>query len=295
MDIGLKLYEAMISLFSPETYNKVNMLYQSFPLFLSKAFKSFSTSLIIPPANIVIRYKSTKTIKILDLAKYAMLYFRQTDRQFLGGIILRVVKNPEERRGEILDTAEKLFADRGYANTTINDILAVIDIAKGTFYYYYKSKEEVMDAIITRSIAALIDEARSVADDEHLSVNEKLFRVLMLLKDDNSSAAEDRPNNAEMQQKSLVSLVRGLGPVIAEIIEQGKREELLTTKYPLESVEMLLVALKIIFDENIFSYDSGERTARARSFALMMESSLGAPEGSFNYVAEMLSGYPATE
>ena len=63
---------------------------------------------------------------------------------------MRIVKEAEERRNEILDAAERLFSGKGYNHTTINHILDEVQIAKGTFYYYFKSKEEVMDAIIDR-------------------------------------------------------------------------------------------------------------------------------------------------
>jgi AcrR family transcriptional regulator len=47
-----------------------------------------------------------------------------------------------------------LFFTKGYAKTTVNDVLQEIGIAKGTFYYYFKSKEEVMDAVVMRFIDA---------------------------------------------------------------------------------------------------------------------------------------------
>ncbi|TKH46201.1 helix-turn-helix transcriptional regulator, partial [Bacillus cereus] len=65
---------------------------------------------------------------------------------------MRIVKEYEERRKEILETAERLFLTKGYTKTTVNDILKEIGIAKGTFYHYFKSKEEVMDEIIMRII-----------------------------------------------------------------------------------------------------------------------------------------------
>ena len=61
---------------------------------------------------------------------------------------MRISKEYDERKNEILDTAERLFHTKGYEKTTINDILKEVNIAKGTFYYYFKSKEEVMDALI---------------------------------------------------------------------------------------------------------------------------------------------------
>ena len=63
---------------------------------------------------------------------------------------MRISKEHDVRRNEILDKAAGLFEERGYNNTTVNDILREVNIAKGTFYYYFKSKEEVLDAIIDR-------------------------------------------------------------------------------------------------------------------------------------------------
>ena len=75
----------------------------------------------------------------------------------------RIVKEADERRNEILDAAETLITEKGYSKTTIIDILNQVGIAKGTFYYYFKSKEEVMDAIIERFIEQDVQKARLIA------------------------------------------------------------------------------------------------------------------------------------
>ena len=74
---------------------------------------------------------------------------------------MRIIKEYEERRKEILETAERLFLTKGYTKTTVNDILKEIGIAKGTFYHYFKSKEEVMDEIIMRIIKEDVAKAES--------------------------------------------------------------------------------------------------------------------------------------
>jgi len=76
---------------------------------------------------------------------------------------MREVKEHNIRKKEILDKAQALFIKKGYSKTTINDILKAEGIAKGTFYHYFKSKEEVMDALIMRfvSLSAEIIEAKA--------------------------------------------------------------------------------------------------------------------------------------
>ena len=56
------------------------------------------------------------------------------------------MKEHDERRNEIINTAAVLFMEKGYDRCSINDILNKIGIAKGTFYHYFKSKEDVLDA-----------------------------------------------------------------------------------------------------------------------------------------------------
>ena len=59
---------------------------------------------------------------------------------------MRIVKEAAERRNEILDVAERMFCTNGYDNTSTNDILAEIGIARGTLYYHFKNKEDILDA-----------------------------------------------------------------------------------------------------------------------------------------------------
>lgn len=59
-------------------------------------------------------------------------------------------KEAEERKKEILDVAEELFTAKGYDNTSTTDILDRVGIARGTLYYHFKSKEEILDVLINR-------------------------------------------------------------------------------------------------------------------------------------------------
>lgn len=58
---------------------------------------------------------------------------------------MRIVKEADERREEIVNEACAGIRGKGISDTSVNDILAAVNIAKGTFYYYFKSKEELLD------------------------------------------------------------------------------------------------------------------------------------------------------
>ena len=76
---------------------------------------------------------------------------------------MRIVKEAAERKNEILDAAEELFAARGYEETSTGDILDRVGIARGTLYYHFRSKEEILDALIERLNRTMIARAEKAA------------------------------------------------------------------------------------------------------------------------------------
>ncbi|MGO1043651.1 TetR/AcrR family transcriptional regulator [Clostridioides difficile] len=208
---------------------------------------------------------------------------------------MRIIKDPEERKSEILDTAEMLFCTKGYTKTTINDILNEIGIAKGTFYYYFKSKEEVMDEIITRIIDNDINMLKEIASNPDIPVIEKFFQILISQRPKVGGSKEKvinqfhQPNNAEMHQKTIVKTILNFTPILTEVVEQGIREGIFNTKYPKETIEFLLVSSECIFDKGMFDWDNDEILQRAKAFVCIMETILGANKGSFDFVYNMLT------
>src|SRR5690625_3673468 len=92
---------------------------------------------------------------------------------------MRVTKKANERRDEILDVAENLFITKGYAHTTVEAIIQEIGIAKGTFYYYFSSKEDVMNAVVIRIVDRVVQDAMRIVKDTQLNAPEKLFHIIM--------------------------------------------------------------------------------------------------------------------
>jgi len=70
-------------------------------------------------------------------------------------------KPPEVRREELLDAAEKLFLEQGVAATSVDQIVEAADVAKGTFYLYFPSKEQLLAALQQRFVASFRDHLRA--------------------------------------------------------------------------------------------------------------------------------------
>ena len=61
---------------------------------------------------------------------------------------MRVVKKPEERKAEMVAAAAKLFAEQGFVRTSVAEIVSAVDVAKGLFYYYFTTKDDMVKAVV---------------------------------------------------------------------------------------------------------------------------------------------------
>lgn len=203
---------------------------------------------------------------------------------------MRVVKDAEERRNEILDVAERLFATKGFDGTSTNDILEEIGIARGTLYYHFKSKEDILDAMIDRITMRLLGDAAKIANQTEIPVLQRITMTMMAMKVENDLGYEvmeqvHRPQNALLAQKMQEKLLDGINPIITGLIEEGIRQGLCNTEHPTEAVEMMMLYAEITFDSQV------ERTRKVwaqkvAAFIYNVERLLGMEEGSLQeYVA----------
>lgn len=192
---------------------------------------------------------------------------------------MRIVKEADVRRNEILDTAEQLFQKKGYAKTTTGDILQEIGIARGTLYYHFKSKEEILYAAIDRRLERRAEQMEKIAEDHSLDVWQKLYRAIELQKNWGMVAEGLHDvENAQFHQRSFSQGVVYLGPVFKQIVEEGIASGIFENPYPQESVELLLCASQL-FDQGIFQWKKTENDRKADAFLWLLERTLGVQPG----------------
>ncbi|WBW98266.1 TetR/AcrR family transcriptional regulator [Oceanirhabdus sp. W0125-5] len=80
-------------------------------------------------------------------------------------------------RDEIINTAQRLFYSVGYDKTSIQMIINEIDIAKGTFYHYFKSKSELMLEIVKITVEQIVEQLNAVVTNSSLSPIEKINTI----------------------------------------------------------------------------------------------------------------------
>ena len=192
-------------------------------------------------------------------------------------------KEAEERKKEILDAAEALFARKGFDDTSTNDILAEVGIARGTLYYHFASKEDILDAVIERMTAGLLADAKRITKDESLPILERLTKAMLSMNVQSPIGLEimtqmHKPQNALLHQKMQSRLLEGVVPMLTELLEGGIRQGMFQTDYPAQAAEMLMLYSSEAFDV-LAPQTEEERQMRIVGFIYHAERVLGAKQG----------------
>lgn len=201
----------------------------------------------------------------------------------------RTVKAPEERREEIVETADRLFRQHGYANCSVEMIIREIGVAKGTYYYYFKSKQDILEAIVERTLGRIVDMAKGVADDPSLSAMQKMQALLensQIGDGDSLEVAEmlHLPENRELHELTNVQTVLQLSPILAQIVEQGIAEGVFDVDRPLETIQFLFTGAQFLTDGGLFGFSPAEVRSRRLVTQTIIEKTLGAEPGSFGFM-----------
>ena len=136
-----------------------------------------------------------------------------------------MAKTKEERRNEIIETAGKLFEEKGYEQTQVQDIVNEIGVAKGLFYYYFKSKDEVMEELADRYADAIIDAVNKLIDKD-ISTFDRINRIFQIFID----SAEKKfgifmgilnVKNGITHERIFFNVGKKMVPLVTELILSG--------------------------------------------------------------------------
>ncbi len=196
------------------------------------------------------------------------------------------MRKGERRKQELLDIAYRMFITRGYENTSIDDIIAEAGIAKGTYYYYFQSKEQTLEEVIGMMIEKEIEAAGSILDSP-LPVPQKIVAIIASIR----PAPEERtiegalmqPENIIMHQKIKRRLIEKVVPLLTKAAEEGVEQGIFSCDNIPERVRMMLVISSEIFDESCFT----DRDIDV--FIDITEKILGAKSHSMDFIRQLIN------
>lgn len=203
----------------------------------------------------------------------------------------KITFQSKNRKQEIIQTARRMFNTQQYDNTSMQDIIDALGIAKGTIYHYFASKEALLEAVVENIIDENIEHIEALIRGTRRTALEKM--KLLIEKGSISTENEDiltalhARGNELLHTRSLAVATIKLAPLYAKIITQGCKEGVFKTDNPLECAEFIIAGIQFLTDVGIYPWSAEDLKRRARAFPQLVEQQLGAPRGSFDFMSSI--------
>lgn len=193
-----------------------------------------------------------------------------------AGSMTRVLKHPDVRKAEIVQAASKLFKKKGYSNTPIEAIIKEAGIAKGTFYYYFKSKNHILHTIINIISDDLKDHYTEILNNKDLNAIQKLQAMTRgpIKKQKINPLIMDilhKPENRELQEELNIQSVKIIIPLLYKVIEQGHKEGFFKSCPSLETIQIILAGSQFLLDSGLFKWQQKKQDSLLKALEMLLE------------------------
>jgi len=138
-----------------------------------------------------------------------------------------------DTKQELMEIALELFEEKGYDNTTIEDIHTKLGVSKGAFYHYFDSKEDMLEKIAVDFSEGLLTDIREITDNDEISARKKLEKIIVLVlqnkltrrkrRDQIKIALQDR-KNFKLKENIYFKLKERVLTPLEAVLEQGIEE-----------------------------------------------------------------------
>lgn len=194
----------------------------------------------------------------------------------------------------ILDALQNLLEDNTIQNISVSDIARKAGIGKGSIYYYFPSKEAILDALIERNYEKPLTTAKNLASRTEISPFTRMAMILQACH--NSSAAflshgrmdsalgTSAQDLAFLQQKYMNHLISELKPALTEIIKQGIHSGEIQFEYPAALAEIVLIVLAVKLNNTFLWATAEDSEDTIRGLVALLEKGTGIPRGAVNYL-----------
>lgn len=161
-------------------------------------------------------------------------------------------KDSEERRNEFVEAAERLFKENGIVDTTINSIVKEMDVAKGLFYYYFKSKDDVIDAISEKYNEVFMEMMNASMDKPDYKdrleqyIENSVFSFRNLTKEVENAEVDLTALSRRSIDEALNTSIDGL----ENLLEEGNENGTYSFKYPKYYATIFISGILRLIEDN---------------------------------------------
>lgn len=190
-------------------------------------------------------------------------------------------KHPEETVAKILDIAHTLFLQKGYDQTSMQDIVDALKMSKGAIYHHFHSKEDLLIRMLERDYDQHQHKIEELLKDQSLTGLQRIRSLLHweltapMLREQ-SKLALPIYQNPKIIVQEMYNLIEYGAPQLSRLIEQGNQDGSLSVKFPYETAETLQLLFNFIFYPQLIRFTRDEFIQRIL-FLQEMCNKLGLP------------------
>lgn len=199
-----------------------------------------------------------------------------------------------DKKELILEAAQELMCQMTDKDISVNLIAQKAGVAKGSVYYYFESKDQILDAVVEKCYKNAIHEFFRELDSEKSALQKINLLFNSIIKSEFSNKEKNLIVNLHLSDdlilhhKMKMIAIKEISPVFTALLRQGSVEGSIKIEYPKESAEMIVAILTFLIDDTSFPSDSIPIEMKLKFFSYCLEMCLKAAPGSFDFLHKQI-------
>ena len=167
----------------------------------------------------------------------------------------------KDRKKQLLKIASKLFLENGFEKTSIQEIIDHANIARGTFYHHFKSKDSILKELISRFINDMLLEIGKSEHEESKMLNHRLNNLFKSINNYELNQSNTlhlllktmySDSNLKLRKYFTQMLINKFSPIIDSMISDSIKENEIKSDI-LNNIGKLIIQIKILCNESLCS------------------------------------------
>ena len=191
----------------------------------------------------------------------------------------------------ILDALQKLLETKELSGISVSEIAQTAGIGKGSIYYYFPSKDAILEALVERNYEAPLTTAKHLAEQTEISPFTRMAMIFQACRNSSSAFLKTEPGTETaapersfLHQKYMSHLITALKPVLSAIIQQGNEDGLIHCEKPDALAEIVLIVLTVKMDNTLIPSTKEDIEHTISALVSLLEKGTENPPGSLNFL-----------
>lgn len=192
---------------------------------------------------------------------------------------------------QILNALQELLETKELPCISVSEIAQKAGIGKGSIYYYFPSKDAILEALVARSYEEPLRTAKHLSEQTEISPFTRMAMIFQACRNSSSAflkteseADSMAQEKAFLHQKYMNYLITELKPVLTEIISQGIQSGVISCERPDALAEIVLIVLTVKLDNTLVPSSPEEIEHTIGALVALLEKGTENPKGSLNFL-----------